>query len=213
MKTSESITNVGKALAAAQAEIRSIGKDRTNPHFRNTYATLDAIMETVRPVLAKHGLSIIQGMTVPHTDEHGAVRSFVLETMLLHASGEYISNAAVMPVTKADAQGVGSAITYGRRYGVSALLALATDEDDDGHAGSQGNGQKAAPRSKPAAMPTGDGEPPSEKQVGFLHKLLRSSVFTDEERRRIEAGASSKDRVSKAIEWAQEQIDKRKEAA
>lgn len=211
MKTSESIAQVGAALAAAQAEIKAVAKDRTNPHFKNRYATLDAIMDDVRPILAKHGLSLVQGMTVPHTDENGAVKSFVLETMLLHKSGEHITNAAHMPVSQNSPQGVGSAITYGRRYGVSALLALATDEDDDGNAGSHGGG--ASRPSAPRLPNSGNGDAPSEKQVAFLKKLMQSSVFTDEERARIEAGASSKERVSTAIEWAQETITKRKEAA
>lgn len=148
MKTSESLANLGIALAKAQGELKAIHKDSTNPHFRNTYASLDTILESVRPTLAKFGLSLIQGATAPHADENGVVRSFVVETMLLHSSGEYIVNAAVMPLAKADPQGAGGAMTYGRRYGVSALLALATDEDDDANAASA---RPAAPPARPAA--------------------------------------------------------------
>lgn len=146
MKTSESLANLGIALAKAQSELKAIHKDSTNPHFRNTYASLDTILESVRPALAKHGLSLVQGATAPHADENGVVRSFVVETMLLHASGEYIINAAVMPLAKADPQGAGGAMTYGRRYGVAALLALATEEDDDGNTASA---RPAAPAAAP----------------------------------------------------------------
>ena len=137
MKTSDTLANLAPALAKAQGELKAIQKDATNPHFRNTYASLDTILESVRPVLAKHGLSLVQGAVAPHTDENGVIRSFVVETMLLHASGEYLTNAAIMPLGKPDAQGAGGALTYGRRYGVSALLALATEEDDDGNTASR----------------------------------------------------------------------------
>lgn len=146
MKTSESLANLGIALAKAQSELKAIHKDSTNPHFKNTYASLDTILESVRPVLAKHGLSLVQGATAPHADDNGLVRSFVVETMLLHSSGEYIINAAVMPLAKADPQGAGGAMTYGRRYGVAALLALATEEDDDGNVASA---RPAAPAAAP----------------------------------------------------------------
>lgn len=145
MQHSETIGKLSDALAKAQAEIKSIGKDRTNPHFKNRYATLDAILDTIRPTLAKHGLSVVQGASDTTT-------GFNVETWLVHASGEYIGNVVAVPVSKQDAQGVGSALTYGRRYGVSALLALSTDEDDDGEAAVK----KPAPKKadpKPEAKP------------------------------------------------------------
>lgn len=133
MKTSESLTALAPALVKASAELKAIVKDSTNPHFRSTYASLDTIIDTVRPVLAKHGLALVQGANSPHTDEHGRLSAFTVETMLLHASGEYIANTVVMPVGKADPQGTAAAVTYGRRYSLSSLLCLATDEDQDGN--------------------------------------------------------------------------------
>lgn len=133
MKTSDSLVNLAPALVKASAELRAITKDSINPHFKSTYASLDTIIDTVRPVLAKHGLAIAQGANSPHTDEQGRVTAFTVETMLLHASGEYLSNAVVMPVGKADPQGAGAAVTYGRRYALAAMLSLATEEDDDGN--------------------------------------------------------------------------------
>ena len=127
MHKSETIGKLAESLAKAQAGIKSITKDRTNPHFRNRYATLDAILDAVRPTLAAQGLSIVQGASE-------STQGFNVETYLVHSSGEYIANVVAVPVSKQDAQGVGSAMTYGRRYGVSALLALSTDEDDDGEA-------------------------------------------------------------------------------
>lgn len=133
MKQSESITKLAAALVQAQADIKGVGKDSVNPHFKNRYASLDSIIDMVRPALAKHGLAIVQGATTPHTDEAGVVRAFTVETLLVHESGEWILNGAILPLAKADPQGAGAALTYGRRYSLSALLSISTDEDDDGN--------------------------------------------------------------------------------
>lgn len=156
MKSSESIAKLAAALVAAQAEIKAVAKDSTNPHFGSKFASLDTIIGATRPTLTKHGLAIVQGATTPHTDETGRVTAFTVETRLVHSSGEWLENQAVMPVGKADPQGAGGALTYGRRYGLSALLSLATDEDDDGNAATPR--QSAQPERryeerKPAANP------------------------------------------------------------
>ncbi len=148
MKHSDSISNLATALVAAQKNIKAVAKDSVNPHFRNRYASLDAMVESVRPTLAAHGLAVVQGATSPITDSDGALCGFAVETMLLHASGEWLLNSAIMPLSKVDAQGAGGAMTYGRRYGLSALLALATEDDDDGHSAGQAQPRAtAAPRS------------------------------------------------------------------
>ena len=150
MKHSESITKLAVALVAAQGELKAVGKDAVNPHFKNRYASLDSIIDTVRPVLARHNLAVVQGAGVPETNEHGQLVGFAVETMLIHSSGEWLSNAAVVPVVKSDAQGAGGALTYGRRYGLSALLALATEDDDDGNAASRTTAVKSAGAENPA---------------------------------------------------------------
>jgi hypothetical protein len=142
MRTSETVATIASAVVAAAADLQPVMKDATNPAFRNKYATLDAIMEQVRPVLAAHGLAVLQGVVHPET-ENGKVTGLAVETRLLHRSGEWISSMVTLPVEKSTAQGAGSAISYGRRYGLSALLGL-TAEDDDGNAASQ------RPESKPA---------------------------------------------------------------
>lgn len=149
MKHSDSITALAAALVKAQAEMPSIAKDATNPAFRSKFASLDGIVSTVRPVLAKHGLALVQGGAMPHTDENSAVKAFHVETMLVHTSGEWLSNAVLIPLGKQDPQGAGSALTYGRRYSLAALLSLATDEDDDANSAQPSN---ARPRN--AAAPS-----------------------------------------------------------
>lgn len=220
MRTSDSLAALAPALAAAQAEIESIGKDSVNPHFKSRYASLDNIMAEVRPVLAKHGLSILQGVVHPEVQEQGRLVGFTVETMLLHKSGEFVANVTPMPLAKNDAQGAGGALTYGRRYGVSALLALATDDDDDGNGASKAPAYRdAKPVSRPSPAPARtvanvdpQGDPPSEKQVALLERLMKSHVFSDAERKQAEIATSSKERTSKAIEWAQTQIAARKAA-
>ena len=133
MKQSDSIAKLAAALVTVQQHITPVVKDRQNPHFKNNYATLDAIMESVRPLLAGHGLAIVQGGGGPISDINGVICGATVETLLVHTSGEYVSSTIVLPVDKPSPQAVGSAITYGRRYGVAALLALTTEEDDDGN--------------------------------------------------------------------------------
>jgi hypothetical protein len=151
MKSSDSIAAIAPALVKAGAALGPVAKDATNPAFRNKYATLDAIMEQVRPVLAAHGLCVVQGVTHPETVD-GRVIGLSVETRLLHLSGEWVSTVVTLPVEKATAQGAGSAISYGRRYGLSAILGL-TAEDDDGNAASTRPSSQAAPkpRSEPEA--------------------------------------------------------------
>ena len=137
MKTSESITKIASALVKAQGELNAVHKDGNNPHFRSKYATLQNIVESTRDTLRKHGLAVVQ--TFSETD--GSYIS--LNTTLLHESGEYISGTFSMRPSKVDPQGLGSATTYARRYALSAILGIVTDEDDDGNMASQPTGDRA----------------------------------------------------------------------
>jgi hypothetical protein len=87
---------------------------------------LDSILDTLRPILTSNGLMLTQGSQQPET-----MQSVTVESRIIHTSGEWISTTVTIPVTKPDAHGLGSALTYGRRYSVSALLAISADEDDD----------------------------------------------------------------------------------
>jgi hypothetical protein len=89
------------------------------------------IVETIRPILAEHDLAIMQGAS----SDDGKV--LTVETMLVHKSGEWMASDVVVPMAKIDPQGAGGALTYGRRYGLSALLNIVSDEDDDGNQASR----------------------------------------------------------------------------
>lgn len=126
MNKSDSIEALAFAMAQAQGEIENASKNSNNPHFKSKYADLAEVLNTVRPVFAKHGLSIAQW---PGFNDGMAT----LETILMHKSGEWISSIAMTPLSKQDAQGVGSALTYLRRYSLAAIAGIA-QEDDDGNA-------------------------------------------------------------------------------
>lgn len=129
MIRSDSITNLAAALCKAQAEMGKAPKDSANPFFKSSYADLATCWETVVPVLTKNGLSVSQVC-----DDGGS--GVIVETLLLHESGEYLGGRLHMTPVKADPQGIGSAITYARRYALMAITGLVAEEDDDGNAAS-----------------------------------------------------------------------------
>lgn len=173
MNASPTITAIAPALVAAVGELAPVGKDATNPAFRNKYATLDAMMEQVRPTLARHGLAVLQSVTHPETDA-GRVVGIAVETRVLHTSGEWIAGLVTLPVEKSTAQGTGSAISYGRRYGLSALLGL-TAEDDDGAAAST---PKPAPQRAPKTAPAPAPEPSGQRLYEAVPATPRRKTYT-----------------------------------
>ena len=121
------LSELATALAAAQCEMTNPRFDKTNPGFRSKYASLAAVRDAVIPVLAKHGIAVIQNLT---TTDGG----IACTTMLLHKSGQSLISTLPMPSAKHDAQGLGSAATYARRYSLMAMAGVVGDDDDDGNA-------------------------------------------------------------------------------
>lgn len=143
MKQSESISKLAPALVAALGEMRGVAKDSKNPHFKNDYASLEAVIDVARPILANHGLAFMQGLG---EYVNGAM---TVSTRILHDSGEWIESDFQMPVSKADPQGTASASTYARRYSLMGILGLPA-VDDDGEAAT-----RPAPVQAPAKRDTG----------------------------------------------------------
>lgn len=142
IETSSEIDQIAPALITAQGAIGTVALNKTNPHFRSRYADLSAIREACRQPLADNGLAVIQS---PATSE-GKV---VLTTMLLHKSGQWLRSSLNLKPERAETpQAIGSAITYARRYTMSALLGIVADEDDDGNAASAGRTNQASTTSK-----------------------------------------------------------------
>lgn len=145
MQTSDSIKELATALSLAQGEIENATKNANNPHFRSKYADLAEIINTVRPVLAKHGLAVVQ---FPGMSDGNAT----VETILAHKSGEWMRGTAESPLPKADPQGVGSATTYLRRYSLAAVCGIAQEDDDgEGAVSRNGNGRSAKAQTPPEA--------------------------------------------------------------
>jgi hypothetical protein len=146
MQKSESIGELAKALAVAQGEIQNAKKDSENPFFRSKYADLAAVREACQGPLSKNGLAVIQTPKTTLTEDHTIIS---VETLLCHSSGEWISEELSAIPVKTDPQGIGSCITYLRRYALSAVAGVAS-EDDDGNAASQnGSGQQTATARQP----------------------------------------------------------------
>lgn len=146
MNKSENINELAAALAKAQGAMRFAAKDSNNPFFKSKYADLSSVVEAIRDALASNGLSYMQH--IHQSDKH----EVCVETIILHSSGQWIGCGTVsIPVNKADAQGYGSALTYARRYSLSAAVGVVAD-DDDGNAAAN-----AAPHErvsqKPSPMP------------------------------------------------------------
>jgi hypothetical protein len=143
MEMSGSITELSAALAAAQTELNNPAFDSKNPHFKSSYASLASVRNTVVPVLAKHGLSVIQDVSAV---ENGVV----CVQMLLHKSGQWIRTAGLkVPFDKANAHGYGSATTYARRFSLMALVCVVGDDDDDGNAVSMQQIQRTEKKVEP----------------------------------------------------------------
>lgn len=129
-EASAEIGKLAEALAMAQGMMENASKSSANPFFKSKYADLAEVWNTIREPLSKNGLSVVQAPVGIDG------RSVKILTMLLHKSGQYIRTVTTIPCAKSDAQGIGSALTYGRRYALSALVGIA-QEDDDGNAAVQ----------------------------------------------------------------------------
>lgn len=138
---SEGIGAIAKALAAAQAELQPAAKNAQNPHLKNRYADIASVYEAIREALPKHGLAVTQ-LILPSPEGKAHVR-----TVLMHESGEWLASECILPPDRAGGvQGIGSAITYARRYSLSAIVGVVSEDDDDGNA--------AQPKQQPRQQPS-----------------------------------------------------------
>lgn len=145
MQTSESIKSLAEALAKAQADIKHAVRNAKNEHFRRHYADLSSVVDACRKPLAQHGLAVVHGL------DSSDGQAVTVTCRLIHLSGEWIQSSLTLRPTKPDAQGIGSAATYGRRFTLAALAGIATDDDDDGN---DATTPQAAPPNRPVAQQT-----------------------------------------------------------
>lgn len=174
MEHSEDIKEIAIALAKVQGEMKTAKKDANNPFFKSKYADLASCWDACRELLAKNGLSIVQVPAVKDGENQRA--TIVLETMMLHTSGQWISSKIEMPIVKNDPQGVGSAITYARRYAMAPMVGIVADEDDDGEA-AMGRGDKGQARPAQAQRPAAK-QADAPKEISRKSKLIKQLYFT-----------------------------------
>lgn len=149
------------ALRKFQANPPKIVKDAENPHYRSRYATLSNIMGAVMPELNKYGLIVVQ-----HTSNEDANPGVVsVETNIIHVETGQSIGSMLSAATSGEAQKIGSALTYLRRYGLSAILGLVTEDDNDG------NGTAAKPAPKTGQVHKGP-EPEPDRKKDLQRKIL-----------------------------------------
>lgn len=190
MSQSECIHELAAALSKAQGEMQAAIKDKVNPFYKSSYADLGSVWDAARPVLSKNGLCIMQ------TTEMTANNQIIMVTTLAHTSGQWVKSYLPLNPGKADSQGIGAAITYLRRYSLSALVGVVCDDDDDGEtAVGRGKAQQSVknntpPRQGPPSPPEDPPEPVNKKEISAIDALLGD---LDEESRKSFFGWIKKD--------------------
>lgn len=145
MNKSETIVELAKAMSSFQGAVKQPMKDKENPFFKSKYVPLESVVEAINETAPKFGLSFMQ---FPTEDENG--RTGII-TLVMHTSGEFIeSNPFYMKPEKFTPQGIGSTQTYLKRYSLSAMFGITSDQDDDGNVGSGNMNQQAQQKQKPA---------------------------------------------------------------
>ena len=125
MNKSENLNELATALCKAQNEMGGAVKDAKNPFFKSSYADLTSVIKAIKEPFNKTGLSYVQ---LPTTSDGG--KGIGVKTILMHTSGQFIESEFYLPITKADPQAGGSAITYARRYALQAMAGIPTADDD-----------------------------------------------------------------------------------
>jgi hypothetical protein len=127
MEQSQEINELAGALSKAQGEMQAAIKDKVNPFFKSSYADLGSVWDAARPVLSKYGLCVMQ---TTHMAPDGT--KILMVTTLAHTSGQWVKSFLPLNPSKNDSQGIGAALTYLRRYSLSAIVGVVCDDDDDG---------------------------------------------------------------------------------
>ncbi|WP_347090873.1 ERF family protein [Staphylococcus ureilyticus] len=167
MNKSESITKINKALVEFHKQVKQPMKDAKNPFFKSKYVPLENVVEAIDEVAPSLGLSFTQWAS---NDANGRVG---VSTMLLHESGEYIEYDPVyMKADKETAQGAGALISYLKRYSLSAVFGITSDQDDDGNHASGVNNKPQQAKQKSSQM-----QKPTDKQKEELTKAIE--LFTE----------------------------------
>lgn len=174
MEMSPEIGELGKSLAKAQETLAKASKDASNDYLNSSYATLASVWDAWQAVGPANGLGVIQTVD-------GSGGEYEVTTMLTHASGQWIKSVTPILIVKKDMQGLGSAITYARRYGLSAMVGI-SPEDDDGNTASKSPQTKSAPAKQ--QKPKEDNYPSpadmAKKDAGLVSESIEMCLTCEE---------------------------------
>mgnify|MGYP003646942894 CR=1 FL=1 len=197
MKTSETIGALAKALAAAQSELSNATKDSSNPHFRSRYADLTSCWDAARDPLTKNGLSVVQAFDGVDA-ESGYM---ILQSKLMHVSGEWVESSMAMPMEKTTPQGLVAASTYARRAALCALVGISPADDDGETAEGRGGNNRQAQNGAPAAQRVANRvKPPAPKKAKAATEKEKSAALGDLKTALKNRGLTGKDCVAIADE-------------
>jgi len=182
-------------LIAAQGACDPVLKDATNPHFRSKYASLSSCVDACKEAFHRHNFALLQ------SNGHDEYGQFV-QTTLLHTSGERWSSVVYLVLSKQDMQGLGSAITYARRYGLLGMVGLAPEDDD-------GNASVAPPKPAPKPAAQAPQKPAQTHSSAPIMDLDQWQVWVVDQKRKIDY-CSEKYHLSK---WAKDTKKLREELA
>jgi hypothetical protein len=167
MAQSEIINELAAALSKAQGEMQAAIKDKINPFYKSSYADLGSVWDAARPVLSKHGLCVMQT-----TELTGDGTKIIMVTTLAHTSGQWMKSFLPLNPSKNDSQGIGAAITYLRRYSLSALVGVVCDDDDDGETAV---GRKKTQENQ--QPPTQNNQPPKQDKSVSMEKIGKTEII------------------------------------
>jgi hypothetical protein len=197
IEQSAEFDKIAIGLVKAQAMVKPAIKDGKNPHFRSEYATLESVWDAVRDALTANSLAVVQFMA------QGEPGHCTIVTMLVHVSGQWIRSTGSIPVARRfakdgrdlgfDAQGYGAAFSYGRRYGLAALLGVISDDDDDGNAASH-SPPSAHRGTTPRRADNSNKRAEMCRRIAKLEQEIE--IPTDDLRREIIGGTGSLDEAS-----------------
>lgn len=208
MKTSEEVKNIYTAIIKARPEIAPIARTKSARNYK--YATLDSVIELLSLVLPKYQLGWVQSLST----EEGRP---TLVTRIIHESGEWIEDALAMPQTKLagganESQELGASITYFKRYALSAMFGIATDDDTDGVADVRERKQQLKAQARAAGQqPQQEAETETKEERGWQGISSTGNPEIDKAIKEI-VNTEYKGRViftAKTVEWLNEIIEKK----
>jgi hypothetical protein len=176
MKTSENINELAKAMSEAQKNMKPASKDAVNPYFKSKYSNISSVWEAIRGPITDNGLTVWQDVIT-------CDKTVSVSTRIVHHSGQWVEfGPLVIPLAKLDAQVIGSATSYAKRYALCAAIGVVSDDDDDGNLASSKMAQPQQQQQPQQAPPARKAEFISKGDLQQIEILLKDN---EEEKKRV----------------------------